>query len=104
MFAVETALILFTMGEETDILRRQMLRGMVMTTIQKTITIPANHRIELDLPDSLPVGEAEIVVTISPKISKTPRRSLASLAGSLADSPNFSGDAVELVRQWRDEW
>ncbi|MCD8139800.1 MAG: hypothetical protein LUE17_08490 [Planctomycetaceae bacterium] len=74
-----------------------------MTTFQKTITIPANHRIELDLPDSLAVGQ-EIVVTISPKGSKKPRRTLASLAGSLADSANFSGDAVGLVRQWRDEW
>jgi hypothetical protein len=29
---------------------------------------------------------------------------LANLAGSLAESKNFAGDSVALVRQWRDQW
>ncbi len=77
-----------------------------MTTIQERITIPEDHRvtIELRLPDSLPVGAADMVVTISPKGGARPGAPLASLAGSLAGSRHLSGDAVALVRQWRDEW
>ncbi len=77
-----------------------------MTTIQKSITIPEDHRIhiEISLPASLPVGAADMVVTISPQRKKRPKTSLKSLAGSLAGSKNLAGDAVALVRQWRDEW
>ena len=77
-----------------------------MTTIQKTITIPDNHRItiELALPKSMPIGTADMVVSISPKRETQPKTSLASLAGSLADSKNLSDDSVSLVRKWRDEW
>lgn len=77
-----------------------------MTTIQKTITIPDDHNvnIELSLPKSLPVGAADVTVTISPKEKKHPKTSLLELAGSLANSENLAGDAVSLVRQWRDEW
>lgn len=77
-----------------------------MTTIQKIITIPDDHRvsIELSLPKSVPAGAADMVVTISPQRKKHPKTSLKSLAGSLAGSKNLSGDSVALVRQWRDEW
>lgn len=77
-----------------------------MTTIQKTITIPDNHRvnIELSLPKSMPVGVADVVVTISPKRKSPPKTPLANLAGSLAKSKNLAGDSVALVRQWRDQW
>ncbi len=77
-----------------------------MTTIQKTITIPKDHRvnIELSLPESLPAGAADMVVTISPRRRKHPKTPLANLAGSLADSEGLKGDIVALVRQWRDEW
>lgn len=77
-----------------------------MTTIQKTITIPDDHRvhIEISLPASIPVGVADMVVTISPKRKKKPTTPLDALAGSLSDSESLAGDSVELVRQWRDEW
>ncbi len=77
-----------------------------MTTIQKTITILDDHRvnIELSLPESLPVGAADMIVTISPRRRRQPQKSLKSLAGSLADSKGLAGDVVALVRQWRDEW
>ncbi len=77
-----------------------------MTTIQKTITIPNDHRltIELALPASMPVGVADMTVTISPQQKNSPKTTLASLAGSLAGSKHLSGDSVALVRQWRDEW
>ena len=32
-------------------------------TIEQTITIPANHRIFIELPPELPVGKAKITVT-----------------------------------------
>ena len=77
-----------------------------MTTIHKTITIPDDHRIniELSLPESLPIGMADVVVTISPKRKKHPKTPLTNLVGSLANSKNLAGDSVALVRQWRDEW
>ncbi len=67
-----------------------------MTTIQKTITIPDDHRvnIELSLPESIPAGVADVVVTISPKRKCHPKTSLASLAGSLADGKNLDGVAL----------
>lgn len=77
-----------------------------MTTIQKTITIPNDHRvnIELSLPESMPVGAADVVVTISPKKKTRPKTPLAELAGSLANSKNLAGDSAAMVREWRDQW
>ncbi len=78
-----------------------------MTTIQKTIDIPADHclRLDLPLPGDIPAGRAEIQVTIIPHPEKTtPRKAFEGLAGSLKGSAAFSRDAVELQREMRDEW
>ena len=34
--------------------------------IKLPITIPANHRVELTLPDDMPVGPAEVIVLVQP--------------------------------------
>ena len=78
-----------------------------MAVIQKTIKVPENHQIVVDLPKDIPVGDtADIVVTITVAAAKKqpPRKSLLELAGALADSKTFAGDSVELIRKVRDEW
>jgi len=37
-----------------------------METVRQTIEIPKNHRIYIQLPKHIPVGRAEIAVTIEP--------------------------------------
>jgi len=78
-----------------------------MTTIQKTIDIPPDHRLRLDLPipRDIPPGRAEIQVTITPcPETPTTRKPFEGLAGSLKDDSIFRRDAVELQREMRDEW
>lgn len=77
-----------------------------MTTIQKKIAIPADHRIHLDLevPGDVPEGEAEVLMIISP-LSAPPRRDrLTRLAGCLSGSRNFSRSPVDVQKEMRDEW
>jgi hypothetical protein len=78
-----------------------------MTTIQKTVDITLDHRILLDLsiPKDIPVGQAEIQVTIIPNVkNKQERKPFDGLAGSLKDSAIFGRDALDLQREMRDEW
>jgi len=79
-----------------------------MTTIQKTIDIPPDHRLRLDLPipRDIPPGRAEIQVTIipCPEMPATTGKPFEGLAGSLKDDPIFGRDGVELQREMRDEW
>lgn len=73
-----------------------------MTTITKSIEIPQDRRLRLnlDLPDDLPIGRAELRLTITPEKPGQPR--VKGLAGSLTDV--YDGDGLALQRQWRDEW
>jgi len=77
-----------------------------MDTIKKTVTIPEDHRlrIEVDIPPRIPAGEAEILLVISPVQRDRRRSDLAALAGILSKSPIFSRDPVAVQRELRDEW
>ncbi len=78
-----------------------------MATIQKTIQIPENHRITVDLPlpAEIPVGDvAEIIVTIDVSRKKHAPDSILKLAGALANSEAFAEDSVNAIRKMRDEW
>ena len=80
-----------------------------MNTIQQTVIIPADRRLQLDLtlPDSVPAGQAEMLVVLSPAKSTDEgraRKSVLHLAGCLADSATFAGDPVDLQKAVRDEW
>ncbi|MCL2700470.1 MAG: hypothetical protein FWE88_02110 [Phycisphaerae bacterium] len=78
-----------------------------MTTIQKTVDIPPDHRLRLDLPipKDIPAGRAEIQVIITPfPPTSSTRRPFEGLAGSLKNSVIFGRDGVELQREMRDEW
>lgn len=77
-----------------------------MTTIQKTINVPPDHHVQLDLdlPGEVPEGMVDVLMILSP--ASTPQRHtrLSSLAGRLTNSPNFSRDPVSLQRNMRDDW
>lgn len=78
-----------------------------MTTIEKKVEIPENHRLVLDLtlPDDLPPGEAEVRVTIIPTATKpAQRKAFEGLAGRWKNSKTFGRDAMEIQRELRDEW
>jgi hypothetical protein len=76
-----------------------------MTTITKRVEITDPNRLHLDLDfsEDLPVGPAEVSLTIN-SIRPRDKKRLAELFGCLKDFPIFEEDAVELQRQWRDEW
>lgn len=80
-----------------------------MNTFQQTVIIPANRRLQLDLPlpDSIPTGQAEMLVVLSPAHvtpnTKTAQSALR-FAGCLADSAAFAGDPAALQKAIRDEW
>jgi len=77
-----------------------------MNTFQQTVTIPSNRRLQLDLslPDSIPVGQADVLVVLSPAREDKAHQSIRHLAGSLAGSATFVGDPVALQKAIRDEW
>lgn len=78
-----------------------------METIQKTIQVPENHQITVDipLPADLPVGDmADIVVTVAVSRRDRAPESLLGLAGAFAHSKTFAEDSVTAIRKVRDEW
>ena len=80
-----------------------------MTTIQKSVEIPEDRRLRLDLelPLDLPVGQAEIQLTITPlgntRLESSPRP-FEGLFGSLKESGIFADGGVAIQRKMRDEW
>ncbi|MCV6637915.1 hypothetical protein [Candidatus Albibeggiatoa sp. nov. NOAA] len=78
-----------------------------MEILCQNLLIPENRQITLTLPDAIPTGEAEIVLVINPKHSTmtAPKEdNLLELVGILKNSPNFSGDPVQIQRKIRQEW
>jgi hypothetical protein len=77
-----------------------------MNTFQQTVTIPLNRRLQLDLPlpDSVPVGQAEMLVILSPAREGKALKSNRHLAGCLAESLAFAGDPLALQKAIRNEW
>lgn len=77
-----------------------------MAIIHKTIEIPPDRRLNLDLalPDDIPAGKAEMAITISPVEKVMSLKTLRALAGSWASSKAFDRDGVTIQREMRDEW
>jgi len=77
-----------------------------MTTIHKSIEIPADRRLllELALPEELPPGRAELRLTINPVRSGDSSLSFKELYGGLKGRDVFMGNSVELQRAMRNEW
>ncbi|MDR2049297.1 MAG: hypothetical protein LBP69_07560 [Treponema sp.] len=101
-----------------------------MLTMRKTVNIPADRRLFLELPKTAPVGKAVVLVSFTgtgrpeqadtafPTIEelkaeaaeKTAQRKMEKrkpfegLYGCLKDSKTLEGDPAELAREWRGEW
>lgn len=80
-----------------------------MNTIQQTVTISADRRLQLDvaLPDCIPVGQADLLLVLSPKQKSQAKtaQSVLHLAGRLKNSATFREiDPVQLQKAMRDEW
>jgi hypothetical protein len=78
-----------------------------MMTLQKTVEIPADRRLFLELPENLPDGLADITLKIKPHTQKNRKaftESLGNLYGCLKDSETFADSPVEIQRKMRDEW
>ncbi len=78
-----------------------------MEALKQTVFVPQNHQIHLDfcLPRSIPTGEVEIVIVVSPKIARQSKKDkLLKCAGSLANSETFKEDGLTIQRKLRDEW
>lgn len=78
-----------------------------MTTITKSIEITENRRLrlDLDLPEGLPTGQAELRLTISPvRPAVSNGKPFEGLFGALKNKEVYDGDGVDLQRRWRDEW
>ncbi|MDR1488106.1 MAG: hypothetical protein LBT62_09015 [Deltaproteobacteria bacterium] len=76
-----------------------------MTTIEKTIEIPENRRVnlELEVPENIPTGEANIQVKITPSQKKKATwNDLMKFEGCLKDEPAFQGNSVEIQRKMRN--
>jgi hypothetical protein len=75
-----------------------------MINIQKTIDIPDEHRIYLDIPSDVPTGAAYIELTLTPVPKPAFRKSVSSYFGCLKNSKIFSGNAVDIQKKMRAEW
>jgi len=82
-----------------------------METLKQILTIPENHKLHFDvtLPETFPTGLAEVVLvfaskTTSPFSLQRTTKDFLKLAGSLKDSPHFSGDPVAIQKALRDDW
>jgi hypothetical protein len=86
-----------------------LLKGVFfMPTIEKTIKIPENSRVhlemELDLPKELALSDAKLCITISPVPTLSDDMPLSAFYGCLKDEDVFIEDSVEIQRKMRDEW
>lgn len=80
-----------------------------METLKKTLTIPENHKVHFDLtlPDNFPTGQVEVLLVFSTKLTPsndTANIGILKLAGTLKDSPHFSGDPLQIQKALRNEW
>lgn len=85
-----------------------------MPTIEKTIEVPENRRLEIDLPDDMPTGSVKMVLTLLPSTAEelpmseaeleARRKVIRSAAGIFKDNPAFARGGPAIQRELRDEW
>jgi hypothetical protein len=79
-----------------------------MPTIEKTISIPANGRVHLDmelaLPKELASSKAKLIIIIAPVLPLSDPLPFSAFHGCLKDEDVFLEDSVEIQRKLRDEW
>ena len=79
-----------------------------MRTISTTALIDSTRRLEIELPDDVPLGKAQVVVVVQPEegSERSSREKLMALAGSLsaADAEAFEAAHRECERIDEDDW
>jgi hypothetical protein len=65
-----------------------------MMTIQQTVDIPANRRLYLELPETAPLGHAEIMISI--------RYTSPPADGGTIPQERFNAETEEAMREARD--
>lgn len=82
-----------------------------METLKQILTVPENHKIHFDvtLPENFPTGQVEVLLVFSAGIINRDKvvntnTKLLELAGSLKNSPHFSGDSLLIQKALRNEW
>jgi hypothetical protein len=75
-------------------------------TIEQTVEIPADHRLVVELPEYIPLGTADMEITILPrkKTGYHTAKSLQNLSGRWKNSPRFGRDGLEIQKEIRSEW
>jgi hypothetical protein len=81
---------------------------MTVETFKKILFVPASHKLQIDiaLPESFPIREAEIILIFVPKNEVNQQKEsneLLKLAGKLKSSSHFSGDPLTLQKALRNE-
>ena len=79
-----------------------------MPTMQTNLEITENRRLRIDmeLPEHMPVGRAHIEIKITPfpqKTTETPK-SIMDFYGCFKGLNAFGGEGTDVQRKMRDEW
>lgn len=76
-----------------------------MQTIQAEVKISDNRRLEIDLPEDIPVGTYQIVLVLNPQPQKTGDTTIQNLNDAAGKLKIFSQlNPVQWQQQIRDEW
>ena len=70
-----------------------------LMSITQAVTIPADHRLTIEVPREVPAGP--VILTFTPA-SDSERKPISRYFGIL--SPDTYGDGVAYQRKLRDEW
>jgi hypothetical protein len=74
----------------------------MMTTLRKSVEIPANRRLYLDIPQDMPTGAAEVIIHALE--TKRPDDDFDEFFGCFKNHKLWKADSVKLVRKMRNEW
>ena len=69
-------------------------------TVEQIVDIPADRRITLEVPRTVPEGKT--ILSFTPASATKERKPLSQYFGIL--SPDTYGDGVDYQRKLRDEW
>jgi hypothetical protein len=72
----------------------------MQTAVKLNVTIPESHRVELELPEDMPVGPAEVIVLATPTKEAQPRtRPLGMDAGLITIAEDFDAPLPEKIQR-----
>ena len=77
-----------------------------MEAVKQRVFIPSNHklRFDLDVPDSIDTGEAEVIVVFQPKEMKSgPKRKVGMFKGKVSMSEDFDDELPDSFWLGEDE-